>query len=605
MRRVSAFAFASAIVALAAQARPEPAPVAPLPAFLQILGSVTNAARPVGSALVIALNLNNLDATQTYSGGDGSFTLPQLPAGVYKVIAVKYGFAPAMAMIVPTKQQHRIKLRLETDKQAKRNVSQEMWEIRGSLPPDVLRELDHVMEPPTQVAMASAASPSSYEMPRFRGEMRSMTGVSAQADNSSFASTALGVDTRLGDRWQLGFRGNLHRVDNPSDDTRFGTPVAQSSAMSMELRSSPTDSVRIASTKAWWLFRDGSDPEQAADVRSHNIEWEHGDAHVGVRYLAQQHMFVANPGSDLIEVTGNTTLMQTRRSDVGVTLRVSQESLRSTPATVASTFRTADFTATGKYEVVPSLVVNYGMSSRIGLYGTEWAPRTGAMVKVGKDTALIFSGMVKMIEQTRTNVLPSIVVWNDESRVLPRYAYSAGFISGDPQHDHFSAVGTISAADAPLRVIFTDGFEHFWDGLYVDAGDRRRDLRLAYHKELGRFVMLDVATSAGSASQTHLLSRPTDKSYVTGDVESTFHPTGTTLAVSYRQIHQPQPSGAGSEYRTERMNVRVAQALHLPLDLKLLLGMEVGHAVNSPVLLDTFDPDGTTKRYIGGLSVNF
>ena len=53
------------------------------------------------------------------------------------------------------------------------------------------------------------------------------------------------------------------------------------------------------------------------------------------------------------------------------------------------------------------------------------------------------------------------------------------------------------------------------------------------------------------------------------------------------------------------MNVRVAQALHLPLDLKVLLGVEVVRAANSPFLLDTVDPDGVTRKYIGGLAVNF
>jgi hypothetical protein len=87
-------------------------------------------------------------------------------------------------------------------------------------------------------------------------------------------------------------------------------------------------------------------------------------------------------------------------------------------------------------------------------------------------------------------------------------------------------------------------------------------------------------------------------------LQSTYHPSGTTLAVSYRQLHAPQPNGT-AEYRTQRVDVRLAQALHLPLDLKVLLGVEVARAANSPFLLDTIDPDGTTRKYIGGLAVNF
>src|SRR5579859_1338095 len=99
MRRLRAIAFASAILATAGTARPE---IAVVPSFLNVLGSVTNAARPVANALVIALNLNSFEANQTFTGADGSFTLPLLRAGVYKIIAVKYGLAPASTTLVPT-----------------------------------------------------------------------------------------------------------------------------------------------------------------------------------------------------------------------------------------------------------------------------------------------------------------------------------------------------------------------------------------------------------------------------------------------------------------------------------------------------------------------
>jgi Carboxypeptidase regulatory-like domain len=599
MRRVRATLFATAIAALALPG--DAATPLPLPSVVQVIGNVTNAARPVGNALVIALNLSNLEASQTFTSIDGTFNLPQLPAGIYKIIAVKYGFAPAMAMLVPTRNEHRIKLRLEPEGQTRRNVSQEMWEIRGSVPPAILREIDAVMAPP--VTMSASTE---YSVPRFRGEMMSMTGVAAQTSAPAFAQTALGVQSRISDNWQIGFHGNLHRVEDPTDDRSFGSPVAQSSVMEMELRSSPTDAYRVASTKSWWRYTPGELPadQQQADIRSHNFEWEHDDTRVQVRYLGQQNLFAATPGSDLIEIAGNTTLMQTRRSGVGVALRVTQESLRNT---ANGTFRTADLTANATFEVAPAFTVNYGMSSRLGLYGTEWAPRSGAQVKLGKNTAFVVSGMYKVYDQERPNVLPSVVVWSDDSRMLPRYAYSFGIVSsaGEESTDRFSAIASISAADSPMRVIFNDGFEHFWDGLYIDTGDVRRDVRLAYRKELGKRVLVNVSSSAGMAAPRLQMYPNREKNYVTGDIESTYFPTRTTLALSYRQIHQPQPAGIGADFRTERVDVRLAQALHLLLDFKVLMGVQVARAANSPILLDTLEPDGTTRRYIGGLALNF
>jgi hypothetical protein len=603
MRRLRAIAIATtAIVILAVPAQS----AVPLPAFLQVLGNVTSSARPVGNALVIALNLNSLDAIQTFSASDGSFSLPQLPSGVYKVIAMKYGFAPAIETIVPTKKDHRLKLRMEAEKQS-RGTNQQMWEIRGSLPPDILREVDMVMTPPPDPISPVATA---YELPRFRGEMTSMTGMSTGATSASgpaFAQTAVGLQSRIGNNWQLGFRGNVHRVEDPNDDS-FGAPVAQASAAQIELRSSPTDSYKLASTRSWWRYRDDvPDDSHQADIRSHNFEWEHGDSRVQVRYLAQQNLFAATPGSELIEIAGGTSVFQTRRNELGVSLRVTQESLRSTPGAVTGpTLRTADLTANAKFEIVPSFTVDYGMSSRVGLYGPEFAPRTGAEIKIGRDTALVVSGMYKVVDAMHQNTLPSVIVWSDESRLLPHYSYSAGIVSGDTAREHFSIVGTVSAADTPLRIVFTDGLEHFWDGLYIDAGDIRRDLRMAFRKELGSRFLLDVSSMAGTAtpSRSSLHAHGTDKLYVAGDVESTFSPTRTTVALSYRQIQQPQPNG-GDPYRTHRVDFRVAQSLHLPLDLKVLLGIELARSENSRIMLDALDADGGTRRYLGGLAVNF
>ena len=49
----------------------------------------------------------------------------------------------------------------------------------------------------------------------------------------------------------------------------------------------------------------------------------------------------------------------------------------------------------------------------------------------------------------------------------------------------------------------------------------------------------------------------------------------------------------------------MAQSLYLPLDIKLLLGMEFARAENSPYLIDALTPEGKSKKYIGGLAVNF
>jgi len=590
MRRFRALAIAAFVAVVAASAQAE----APLPAAVQVLGTVTNAARPVANALVIALNLQDFDATQAWTAGDGSFTLPMLRAGIYKIIAVKQGFVPAITTLVPTKPKNKLALRLEAEREANRkSVNQEIWELRGSLPPDVLRDLDFAMQP-MEVA--------SYEIPRFRGEMFSLTGVTNTPSSTAFAQTALGVQGRIGETWQVGIRGNLQRFEDPNDNVSFGAPVAESSVVSMEVRPSASQSYRIASTQSKWLYAEAREGEgQQVDVRAHNFEWTHGPAKVQVRYFEQENLYREHPvGSNLIEIAGNVPVFQSRRGDIGVAIRVTQESVDSNETSL----RMADFSANGTLAVVPSVILHYGMASRVGVEGQEWAPRTGAEWKLTENTSVVGSALYKVLDRdTSTVLLPSLVFWSEDARVLPRCAYTLGIVSGKDGKNRFSAIATFTAVDEPLRIVFADEHNQFWDGMYVDSGDLRRDLRLAYRREFGNRFAIDVATSAGTATNSDP-AKEREKVYVTGDLQSTFNPTRTTLAVSYREIQQPGDPGQ-DDYRTERIHVRMAQSLYLPVDLKILLGLELAHAENSPYLIETLTPEGRSKKYIGGLALNF
>lgn len=588
MRRFRAIAMVAAVLAAAAPARAE----APLPAALHVLGTVTSAANPVSNALVIALNLQDLRSVQTYTKNDGTFSLPSLQRGIYKIIAVKQGFLPAITTVIPSRTSHKVALRLAEEKQAKRGTSQEIWELRGSLPPDVLRDLEAVLEPSELV---------SYEIPRFKGEMVSLTGVANQASNPAYAQTALGVQTRLGESWQVGLRGNLERFEDPTDDVRFGDPLAESSVMSMELRSTDDQSYRLASTMSSWTYADAKESDRHADVRAHNFEWRNGPARVQVRYFRQENLFANDEGSNLIEVAGNVPVLQTRRGDLGLALRVQQESIRG----ASEIYRAADVSANGTMALVPSLIFHYGLDSRLGMHGQEWAPRTGAEWKLTKNTSVIGSAMVKVLDRDTDATfvaLPSIVYWTENGRALPRYTYTFGFVTGPDEANRFSAIATVSEVDQALRMIFADEHDPFWDGIEIEAGDVRRDVRLAYRRQFGNVLAVDVGATAGSALRQDA-AEPRAKTYMTGDLQSTFNPTRTTIALSYRDVQQPHDESG--DYRSERIHVRMAQSLYLPVDIKLLLGLELARSENSPYLLDTLTAEGKSRKYIGGLALNF
>src|SRR5207237_9026967 len=135
----------------------------------------------------------------------------------------------------------------------------------------------------------------------------------------------------------------------------------------------------------------------------------------------------------------------------------------------------------------------YGVPSRVGVKGTAWTRRTGVGWKMTERTSFVANGTMKVYDAVRDGTYPSIVVWSDDSRVLPRYSYSFGFVNGGDSANNFSAIASVTAVDAPQRVIFSNGFEPFWDGLYLEAGDVRRDLRVGYRHDAGAKFAFDIA----------------------------------------------------------------------------------------------------------------
>jgi hypothetical protein len=405
------------------------------------------------------------------------------------------------------------------------------------------------------------------------------------------------VQGRLGDSWQVGLRGNMQRFEDPTDKVRFGDAVAQSSVMSMEVHGAGNQSYRIASTKSSWAYAD-PESEGDADVRAHNFEWRNGPARVQVRYFKQENLFRDVPlqsnSSNLVEVGGAVSVLQTRRNDLGVALRVKQESF----VGQADFFRTVDLSANGMVSLVPSLILHYGVDSRFRMDGQEWAPRTGAEWKLTENTSLVGSAMVKVLDRdTNTSLVAAQHRVFLRERTRCRGTRTFGIVTGKDEENRFSAIATITEVDEALRMIFADEQNPFWDAVEVAAGDVRRDLRVAYRKQFGNVLAVDVATTAGTASQRDP-AQPREKVYIAGDLQSTFNPTRTTLAVSYRDIQQPLENGE-EEYHSERIHLRMAQSLYLPIDIKLLFGLELARA-NSPYLVDTLTSGGRRRSTSAG-----
>lgn len=551
---------------------------------MNVFGSVLDATAPVDQALVLALNLTNYEILQTRTDRRGNFSIDSIPAGIYRIIAVKRGFAPAIATIVPNRATHSLLLKLKPEALLSDKEKEEIWAIRRAIPSDILRELEIDADEP-------------LEQDRFSGRMMSLTGLEQGDAGLRYARAAVGLTSRFDD-WTVSLDGQLRTVD----ESTLGVSLGEASGMSMTLQSSADQSYTITTNRGRWLERanDTSAPTEVA-FEAHRIEWSRPDSHVEVRYVNQDNLFLGLDGSERIELVGEKNVFDSGRSSIDVELRLGQFSETQTSASNA-VMRTAEISADASHEIGEVLEIGYGIGSRYSNYGSEWVPRSRAEVKLGKRHSLVVSGLYKVYQDQQEILrLPALIFIDDAESIYPRYRYSIGLLAKGTETSQLSAVASVAEIDSLVRILFDDRFDQFWDGLYLDEGDVHHDVTLTWNGTITRRLALQFSSSAGWADPQ---SEDQDKKvYLTGTLQSLYRPWGTSLDIAYRYIEQPWLEGSQSE--TERLAFRMGQNLRLPLDVQLLLGFDVARDDNPMLRGNEVDGDPLQTRLVGGLSVAF
>lgn len=565
---------------------------------IEVLGDVSEPAGPVENALVVAFNLSNSYIIQTFSGKKGQFQLPPLPSGVYRIIAVKQGFAPAVATVTPSRRAGRtLSLRLRAPGKMSRSDRDAIWEARRAIPSDILRELNIIDE---SIGLIANDGPTS----RFGGQMVSTTGIGQAEGISAFTRTAVDVQGRVGGAWVVELSGSVQTMDDEAIYLPSGAlePVAEAADVSMRLRSGADSSYHLDSARNSWIVEASGEPARMADFESHNFEWRRRNANVHFRYLAHENLFHGSRfASELFELEAESRLVDGERSELGVTLRVGQESLIGKP--LAMPLRTADLATRGSYDIIPALAIRYGVQSRLSEYGQEWAPETGFLLKLTPGTSLLVHGSYKLEDLERPLTYPAMAFVDQPWRFAPRYHYSIALQSGTSEASRLVAKASVAEIDSVLRIVFEDRFEEFWDAFYLEPGDVYQAVSFGLRRQLGDSLSFDLETRAGQAAND--VQPEWSKHFVSGSVQSLYIPSGTAVHLAYRLIEQPDAYSALMPQESERINVRVAQSLGLPLGLRLLLGVDLARSMNSLVLADEETIDGYHRRLVGGLSLEF
>ncbi|MFA6955837.1 MAG: carboxypeptidase-like regulatory domain-containing protein [Thermoanaerobaculia bacterium] len=559
-------------------------------AFLNVGGTVLAGGSPVSDALVIAFGLSTQHDERANTDSLGQFALAPLPLGVYRVIAVKRGFAPALAVVSPARSDHRLSIRLRRETALTSAEKEDVWEIRRALPRDILREVEAILAEPED----GAGDGESHAA--LAGDLMSLQGFDSFASAKTADRTSLALRGGVGE-WSLDIAGHRRTV---GIDDAAAIGAAEAADVALELRAPKGGSYRIASSTASWPQLAAGESETA--IANHSIAWTGRQTRLTLRYFERENVFQGETGpSGGMELEGDRTIYRSDRAGIGVQVRVAEETFGA-PSAAGETTAYAELMTVGDFSPVPSFSIGYGLLTRAGRYGgVEYVPQAAASAGSMRIARITISGACKVGSDTSpVTVAPVVTEMGRIPAGEARYRYGVA-LSRDLGHTgSVTASATVTEADNTAYVFFDDRFEEFWDGLYVERGDEARSVALAATAA----IMSMTFGFDASAGTIDAAGEPTDgrRQYLVAAMRASYDGSGTSVDVAYRQIDQPLADDSRVDREIERLSVVLAQSLRLPVDLRLMVGLALTRERDSGGQVVA---ERDAKRLVGGVAFSF
>ena len=580
-----------------------------------LLGTAT---APLDQAAVYAYRVTDLTLHRAQTDRRGAFAFARLPAGVYKVVAHKAGFLPAIVLVTRTTASafQELQLELFTDEGSSQatqsDPSSDFWQIRKRIPRDVLREI--------QIAVARNEAPehpavSSLE-PVLTAQLNAIAGSGHFANFSEASLTGGQIDVvgRIGTT-DLSFVGNFRSLQQQQAATTVGQ------AQSMALQLDRDDSALEVSSWRGSL----ANPNAPLDVERYGVAWRaqtgRGRTEVSARYLTEQNYFrdprldtLALPTtSRTVELAGSYEQRLTRRTAVHTGLRYRERAVGSdglAPSDHVEVF------GLGELSVTPTTSVQYGLFTSMREGGVAFAPHAGFEIPLNDAWSLQTSFRHRIKDQSETWAHDFLPVYHDENSTCSSAeegCYRFALTGELDQRGTIEVGATHRRYDDTLRLYFSEDVFDQLDSIFFVDGDEVPELRVAYTRRLGPGVMARFATQVarGGGGTIASVNRPlsNDVRYLVTSLDTDFESSQTGLLVSFHSLEQRLIDGrAGATLdtlATDRLQLLVTQGLGhwvgLTQDLQLVLDMQFSRAEGS-----TLSPTSELeRRVLGGIALRF
>ena len=628
----------------------------------RLVGRVHAGKAPLPEAQVYVYDVADSSKVLATTDRFGRYAFQPLPAGIYRVIAHRPGYVPAVAELTRTTGESVQSLDFELGTRARRSGNdgkdddEDFWSIRARIPSDVLRQI--------QIAEAIAddsdwALETAIQRERFEAELRTLSGIEEAGEAGALVlGSQLDLRSRFGET-QLALRSDLREFKRQAfmADTAQ-QPVGDSQAFALDVNHRGSN-IQFTSQRhrfqgpqagAW----DDLD-SLAAGLESYGVRVEQaaggGASHFEARYTADNNFhhgfgdLYAGPSgvhsralaaidspmsSTTLEFRGayERQLTASTSLETGISYRERQAygdgRLSSWGEDPHQRF---DVFGQGDWEIQPTVILEYGMFSTLSDGSLSFTPQAGFVVELGPHwlASIAASQRVDSEQFLFRDFLP--VQYQDDETCSTTYEHcyrvklSRRLGASDQDHGFEFGVNRRQFADNVRLYFSRDIFDRLESLLLVD-GDQVEEVQFALQQRLGEKILTRVSTSAAVGGGGLLRAKDggslrNDVRYLVASADTRFERSSTGVLVAYRWVEQElspvthdvadfRPAGLDTVLAVERIQLVLTQDLPWVTGLQnWALQLEMQLSRGHVPIESSHDPDQLRRRVVAGIAVRF
>lgn len=632
----------------------------------RLVGRVHAGKAPLPEAQVYVYDVADSSKLLTTTDRLGRYAFQPLPAGIYRVIAHRPGYVPAVAELTRTTGESVQSLDFELGTRARRSGKdgkdgkdddEDFWSIRARIPSDVLRQIQIV----EAIADGSdRALETAIQRERFEAELRTLSGIEEAGETGALVlGSQLDLRSRFGET-QFALRSDLREFKRQAfmADTAQ-QPVGDSQAFALDVNHRGSN-VQFTSQRhrfqgpqagAW----DDLD-SMAAGLESYSVRVEQaaggGASHFEARYTADNNFhhgfgdLYAGPSgihsqalaaidspmwSTTLEFRGayERQLTSSTSLETGISYRERQAygdgRLSSWGEDPHQRF---DVFGQGDWAIQPAVILEYGMFSTLSDGSLSFTPQAGFVVELGPHwlASIAASQRVDSEQFLFRDFLP--VQYQDDDTCSTTYEHcyrvklSRRLGSSGQDHGFEFGVNRRQFADNVRLYFSRDIFDRLESLLLVD-GDQVEEVQVGLQQRLGEKILTRVSTSAAVGGGGLVRAKDggslrNDVRYLVASADTRFERSSTGVLVAYRWVEQQlspvthdvadfRPARADTVVlAVERIQVVLTQDLPWVTGLQnwaLQLEMQISRG-HVPIESSN-DPDQLRRRVVAGIAVRF